>query len=176
MTDDDMIRWQELSRNLVFDRFTQIEEVQYRLPDGRELPFYIKKTRPAVAVVALTPAKEVLLVRQFRPGPGEVLLELPGGYVDPGETAVEAAARELLEETGYAGRVRLVTHVFDDAYANMHRACAIATDCRRISAPRLDETGEVKLLSLGAFRELLRSGRMTDVEIGYLGLDFLELL
>lgn len=54
-----------------------------------------------VNVIALTAAQEVVLVRQFRVGSGEVCLEIPGGMVDEGEDAATAAARELLEETGY---------------------------------------------------------------------------
>jgi 8-oxo-dGTP pyrophosphatase MutT (NUDIX family) len=53
--------------------------------------------------VALTPAGEVVLVRQFREAVRRPLLEIPAGIRDvPGEPAARCAARELLEETGYA--------------------------------------------------------------------------
>ncbi|MBA3266440.1 MAG: NUDIX hydrolase, partial [Nocardioidaceae bacterium] len=54
-----------------------------------------------VGVLALTPEGRLVMVRQFRPGPDRVVLNVPGGFVDAGETPVEAAARELTEETGF---------------------------------------------------------------------------
>jgi len=55
-------------------------------------------------VVPITAAEEVVLVRQYRHGRGEVLLELPAGTFDPQqEDALGAAQRELREETGYGG-------------------------------------------------------------------------
>ncbi|MFP6605555.1 MAG: NUDIX hydrolase [Myxococcota bacterium] len=56
-----------------------------------------------VNVVALTPAQEFVMVRQYRHGSDEITFEIPGGMVDSGETPAEAAVRELLEETGYQG-------------------------------------------------------------------------
>ena len=51
-----------------------------------------------VVMVAITPAKTVLLEKQFRPPLGRNVIELPAGLVDPGETMEEAARRELIEE------------------------------------------------------------------------------
>lgn len=86
--------------------------------------------------------------------------------------------RELLEETGYAGDAQFVTNVLDDAYTTMRRACVIATNCKKVAEQKLDDSefAQVVLLPLDDFRKLLRSGQMTDVEIAYLGLDFLGLL
>jgi 8-oxo-dGTP pyrophosphatase MutT (NUDIX family) len=73
------------------------------LPTGAVIPeYWISEYLPWVNVLAVTPADEVLLIRQYRHGLGQVHFELPAGTTDPGETSMEAAARrELLEETGY---------------------------------------------------------------------------
>ena len=47
----------------------------------------------------------LLMVENYRHGVGQQLLELPGGFINPGETPTHSAGRELLEETGYAARV-----------------------------------------------------------------------
>ncbi|TVR47673.1 MAG: NUDIX hydrolase [Puniceicoccaceae bacterium] len=71
---------------------------------GREGEFYVCRTRPFALVLGLTPERELVLVRQFRFGSRDFSLEVPGGLVDAGESPLEAAVRELREETGYEGR------------------------------------------------------------------------
>lgn len=65
-------------------------------------PFYVLRAPEWINVIALMPDNRIVLVEQYRVGVDEVTLELPGGMVDEGETPLEAAKRELLEETGYS--------------------------------------------------------------------------
>lgn len=170
--------WKELSRTRVYEHFMKVDEVTYRLPDEKEAIYDIRITRPAVCVLALTPDNKVVLARQFRPGPNEILLEMPGGYIEKGESPIEAGTRELREETGYVGEMQFVTQCFDDSSSTMNRSCVIARNCILKTEQELDgmEFIDVVLMPLPEFRQLLRSGKMTDVEVGYVCLDHLGLL
>ncbi len=66
-----------------------------------------RKCAGAIVVIArMMPSDRLLLVRQFRPPAGKLLLEFPAGLIEPGEDPALAAVRELKEETGYSGTVR----------------------------------------------------------------------
>lgn len=171
--------WQEVSREEAYKKYSRkIEKVVFELPNGKTDDFYIKKEGPAAGVLALTADKQVILVRQFRPGPKQILNELPGGFVDPGETADQTVRREFMEETGYDGDFQLVGTCLDDAYSTMLRYCYVATNCHKVGEPQQTDTEQVEvvLLPLEDFRKHLRTGRLTDVEVAYLGLDHLSLL
>ncbi|KAB8074208.1 NUDIX hydrolase domain-like protein [Aspergillus leporis] len=76
------------------------------------------QTRPAdsaidgvsiVAVFDKTTGPEILLLKQYRPALDKIVVEIPGGLIDPGETAEHCAVRELKEETGYVGNVERIS-------------------------------------------------------------------
>lgn len=170
--------WVCLNEKIVYDGYRKIARRTYQLPNGSAADFEIRIEPRVVAVLAITEQHNVVLARQYRPGPGRLLLELPGGGVEPGETPEQAARRELLEETGCEGDLHFVAESFSGAYSTMQRFNFVALGCHRIALPKPDEQEfiEVVELPMDDFRVLLRSGELTDVATGYLGLDFLGML
>jgi len=79
---------------------------KHQLPDGREAEFEMVRHPGGAAVLPLLPDGRVLLIRQFRPAAGGMLLEIPAGKLEPGEPPEQCARREIEEEAGFsAGRI-----------------------------------------------------------------------
>ena len=171
--------WTKLGERTIHTGWRTLVGRRYRTPDGVEREFEIKVEPDSAVVIALTAEREVVLVREYRPGPEEALLELPGGTLEDGEDPLVAARRELLEETGYAGDdLHHVASMLDCAYSTRTRHVFVTTGCSQVQAPQPHdgEFPEVVLMPLPVFKEHLRSGRLTDVGPGYRALDALNLL
>ncbi len=171
--------WQKIDEKLIKDGWRKVTLKTFILPDGRKQDFEIFKEGESVCVLALTKENKVILTKQFRPGPEKEFLELPGGGVNVGkETKEQAIERELLEETGYVGNIKFVASGPNDAYSSRIRHCFVATDCYKKQEPKSDDTEFIVIveMTIPDFRNHLRSGQLTDVQVGYLGLDYLNLL
>ncbi len=158
--------------------YRKISKNIFVMPNGLEANFDIVKEGKIAVIFAMTPEKKVILAKQFRPGWKKVFMELPGGGIEPGEKPSLAAARELLEETGYKGSIKPITIFPSSAYSTAARYCFVATNCKKVAEPKLDsnEYVDTVLVSLKEFREILRKGKSTDVGSAYLALDYLKLL
>lgn len=170
--------WTKVREAKLFKRYRAIIQRIYKSPNGENVDFDIVEIGESAHVLALTPDKEVVLVKEFRPGPGLYLTELPAGMIDKGESPTEAGIRELVEETGFKGNAQYVTKIFRNPYSTEVMHIIVCTDCVKVTEQQLDasEFIETKLVSLDDFRVLLRSGEPTNAIVGYIGLEHLRLI
>jgi len=85
-------------------RAVRLRVDRVRLPSGRETSREIIEHPGSVGILPLLTGDRVLLIRQYRHAVGETIWEIPAGTMEPGETPVECAGRELEEETGYRAK------------------------------------------------------------------------
>lgn len=174
-----VVAWEPLGEHVKLNGFRRVVSRRYRMPSGEEADWDILAGGRSVAMVALTEDERVVMVRQFRPGPAKVLLELPGGNVDGGESVEAAAERELLEETGFkAATLEVVAQTWLAAYATVERYAVVARGCRRVAEPKPDqgEFLEPVELSMSEFVAHVLGGQLTDADIALRGLVALGVL
>ena len=172
------LSWKKISSEPVLEGPRPVDRVRFSFPDGRESDYDIRRDTDSSVVLALTTDNKVILAKQFRPGKMEILLEMPGGGIKDKQTALAAAEAELREEVGYVGELEFVGQSWPDAYSTRKSNVFVARNCQSVGDQELDpnEFIEVVLASLDDFRKHLGTGKLTDVDAGYLALDYLDLL
>lgn len=151
-------------------RVLRVREDRYRFePSGGETDFVVCESADWVLVIPFTPDGQVVLVRQYRHGIRQVVLEVPGGLVDGNESPEETAARELQEETGYVAEdIQVIGRLMPNPALNdAHFYVAVARGCRQAAEPSPDpwEQIEVALYPQGQIRSMVRSGDLSHAQV-----------
>lgn len=99
--------WKLLNRTKVFSsRFVNVYTDRVELPNGKILDDYTVVEKPSIVMMVATDTNNnIIILREYKHGAGEVLYTLPAGHKEDNELTINAARRELTEETGYTGGV-----------------------------------------------------------------------
>ncbi|MGQ9645541.1 MAG: NUDIX hydrolase [Thermodesulfobacteriota bacterium] len=117
---------------------------------GTEHDFHIIESEDWINVIPLTSGDQVIMIRQYRHGARKVTLEIPGGLVDPGDTPEKAAARELLEETGYQAEALVQIGVVNPNPALFNNRCYtfIAYRVTKMREPMPDQAEDIEVVPI----------------------------
>ena len=126
--------------------------------------YYVLEYPTWINVIAVTDGGEYVLIRQYRHGIGETNFEIVAGVCEDGEQPVDAARRELMEETGYSGGEwsEIMTVSANTSTMNNLCHCFVATGVRRLAAPHQEATEDISVHLLGTdeVRRLLTDGEI----------------
>jgi 8-oxo-dGTP pyrophosphatase MutT (NUDIX family) len=151
-------KWELLSTESVFKSpYVEVNRDKLRKADGGIVDdFYSMKRKNWVEVVALTSDKKLPLVSQYRNGIKEVIWTLPAGFIDEGQTPLQAAQRELLEETGFSAGsfIELGEFVVSPGAFSERAFVFLAQDAEKIQEQKLDKDEEIEV-GLFDFEKLL---------------------
>lgn len=159
-------KWQVIDNQFVFDCsiFKVSREHCIHPKDGRSGEFFVLHCPDWVQVLALTPERNIVLIRQFRFGTKRISLEIPGGIIEVGEDPVMAAERELLEETGFRGEnAQLLTTIYPNPAIQDNKLYTVFIEnCRLVTGQALDRLEEIEFLTIPVHHlwERIRQGEI----------------
>lgn len=147
-------KWTTLESRYIIQRpwlTARVDKVQ--LPNGVINPeHYVLEYPDWVNIIAITTAGEFVMVRQYRHAMDTVMVELCAGMCEDGESPLQSARRELLEETGYAGGewTEIMTIGQNPSICDNITHCFLAQGVERVQGQSLDESEDIEVLLMSA--------------------------
>lgn len=163
-----MMGWKQIDKEYVIhNKWISVRKDHVLLPSGVEIDdFYVIERPKLVHVIAITKEGDFVFEKQYRYAINRTCLEICAGIVEPNETPLEAAQRELFEETGYAGgEWRLLSeYAVDPSNMTEISYSFLARDVVKISGQQLDKTEnlETLLLNKEEVKEALIKGEIVS--------------
>ena len=144
-------------------KYVRIDKCE--LPNGMTLDGFVLEYGDWATILAVTKQQEVVLVRQYRHGAQKVILELPGGAMEAeDESPMQAARRELLEETGYASDNFIQIGCVSPNPANQTNLIYsfLALDAEKVGGQDLDATEDIEVV-LKPLEEVIRKAKTGEL-------------
>lgn len=144
-----MEKWKILDSKYLIQRpwlTARLDRVE--LPDGRiNNEFYVLEYPDWVNVIAVTKKGEFVMIEQYRHGISEIVTEIPAGVIEKGEDPLDAAKRELLEETGFGGGEwsKFMTLSPNSSTSTNFTHTYLAIGVEQIGTQHLDSTEDLQL-------------------------------
>lgn len=165
--DDAAQHWRLRQRQLVLnaDPWLRVWREDLELPDGRDVDrFFTIEMPDYVVIVATTTDDRILTLRGYKHGPRRLCTSLPAGFIEAGEAPLDAARRELLEETGHQAEhwETLGSFVSDGNRGGGSGHLFLARGARPVTEPQSGDLERVTV-ELFSLAELLHAAELGDI-------------
>lgn len=161
--------WRVLKSERIIDRgpWLRVRQELVELPNGKQIPsWYILDFMNWVNIIAITKDGRFVLIDQYRHGIGKTYYELVAGCIDEGEMPLEAAKRELYEETGFGGGEwsEFLVSAPNSSNQSNWSYTFLAVGVEQVSTQHLEETEDIRvhILTKEETRALLEAGEMVN--------------
>lgn len=163
-------KWKKLGSRVAFeDRWIKVRSDSYEGGNGKVIePYYITEYPTWINILPITTDLNVLMLKHYRPGADEVLIEIPGGIVEGEDTSVEETARrELKEETGYGGGIffQVGSYFANPANSNNKTTSFLAVNIEKVAEVHLDDAEDLELhtMPLTEFFDTILTNRNENI-------------
>jgi len=163
-----MKKWKRKKTDLILDkRYFRVRKDLVELPNGevRDWIYLDKTDSPSAMVIGITKDKKIVMNKQYRYLVGKIVMELPAGYLEKGESIEKAARREFEEETGYKCRALVKLGSVWEEYGHLkHQIYIFAAKDFKKTKQKIDpvENIEVKLVDFDEAVKMVRQNKIPD--------------